>query len=160
MKMSNYSKSLHAEHLVVIAQLLLAKTSANCKTTCKNQNFRYNRYCHFTTVDTGDMGKNVIAIRDIPKGSFFCVYTGEIIALKAYEQWVQEYAEAEAYYLDLFKIGNAAKFVNHSCSSKMIALRWKIDGMDRRFRAIGYFAVEFIKARTPLTVNYQFDYDE
>ena len=107
-----------------------------------------NRYCHCTTVDAGDMGKGVIAN---------CAYTGEIITLKVYEQRVQEYAKAGAYHIDPFKIGNAAKFVNHSCSPKMIALRWKIDGMDRRFRVIGYFAVEFIMA--PLTVNYQFDYD-
>ncbi|EFO82940.1 hypothetical protein CRE_00034 [Caenorhabditis remanei] len=197
---------------------------ADCKKSCKNQNFRQNRYCHFTIVDAGDMGKGVIAIRDIPEGSFICAYTGEIIThmectpsgppqlasllaylidstekmtnllafpnlsnkpinsqvvgghseyipcQKVHEQRVKEYAEAGqehdymfqagAYYIDPLKIGNVAKYVNHSCSPNMVAMRWKIDGMDRRFRAIGYFAEEFIKAGTPLTVNYQFDYDE
>lgn len=57
-------------------------------------------------------------------------------------------------YIDASRLGNQARFINHSCHPNCIVERWNIHDEER----VCIFASKNIRAGEELTYNYDFDY--
>jgi hypothetical protein len=114
--------------------------------------------------DTGGAkGWGVRALRDFQPGELIIEYVGRVLLKKE----LFENPEASKNYLmradevviDASEHGNAARFMNHSCSPSAIVEVWKIptlDGLSLR-TAVGIFAQGFVRAGSEITYDYKFE---
>ena len=111
----------------------------------------------------GGKGWGVRALRDFQPGELIIEYVGRVLLKKE----LFENPEASKNYLmradevviDASEHGNAARFMNHSCSPSAIVEVWKIptlDGLSLR-TAVGIFAQGFMRAGSEITYDYKFE---
>lgn len=144
---------------------LLIECGASCKfgENCLNKRFQQKKYASLSVFDTSDMGKGVRANELINSYQFIIEYVGEVInkdemiaRMNRYnaEKTIHHYMMSlgRGLYIDATKMGNIARFVNHSCSPNCQVQFWDVDGR----LCVGIFAKQKIQQGEELTYNYQF----
>ena len=111
----------------------------------------------------GGKGWGVRTLRDIQPGELIIEYVGRVLyksqlfenpqASKNYLMWAHDVV------IDASEHGNAARFINHSCSPSATVEVWKIPTLDSLSlrTAVGIFAQGFIKAGSEITYDYKFE---
>lgn len=114
------------------------------------------------TVQTEKKGWGLQIHKDLKAGDFIIEYVGEVISNDlCLERMKDMEDDGKFYYLtldqieciDARKMGNMARFINHSCSPNCQTQKWSVTGENR----VGIFALKDIKAFTELTFDYQFE---
>ncbi|XP_065169698.1 histone-lysine N-methyltransferase eggless [Atheta coriaria] len=65
--------------------------------------------------------------------------------------------DENVYIMDAKSTGNLGRFLNHSCSPNVFVQNVFVDTHDLRFPWVSFFAMQFIRAGTELTWNYNYD---
>jgi|LakMenE18May11ns_1017448.scaffolds.fasta_scaffold9915015_2 SET domain-containing protein len=110
--------------------------------------------------DTKGKGSGVRALENIKKGQFICEYIGEVIdaalwlAKKKTKRDIYGMELIEGFYVDPEKMGNTARFFNHSCLPNAIAEQWIIKGEPH----IVIRAAKAIKTNKEITFDYGSEY--
>jgi len=121
-------------------------------------------------------GWGVKTKKKIAKGTFVCIYVGEIInaaeALKRgkeYDQVGSTYlfdldinegddntpGEDCVYTVDALKVGNISHFINHSCDPNLSVYNIWVDCLDPNLPKLALFALKDIPRGTELTFDYK-----
>jgi histone-lysine N-methyltransferase SETMAR len=117
--------------------------------------------------DTGDRGWGLRTLVDISKGKFVMEYTGELVSSKIAKERSEKYDKAGLNYLLVVKEhcgdlclrtnidatfqGNAARYINHSCSPNLQPVLVRINTIVPH---IGFFASQDIQKNEELTFSY------
>lgn len=129
---------------------------------CQNQNFVSRNYPKLVVKATAEKGFGLFAEENILTGSFVIEYVGEIIntselntRLQAMKQSKNEnhyfMSLVENQIIDAGRMGNEARFINHSCDPNCITEKWLVKNSYR----IGLFAIKDIKI---VSKNYNYLY--
>uniref|UniRef100_A0AAR5Q5A7 SET domain-containing protein n=1 Tax=Dendroctonus ponderosae TaxID=77166 RepID=A0AAR5Q5A7_DENPD len=105
-----------------------------------------------TISDDDDDGREVLSFNPMAK---------EVDERNAKYLSVRELFGAEErdniYIMDAKNAGNIGRFLNHSCSPNVFVQNVFVDTHDVRFPWVAFFSLQFIRAGTELTWNYNYD---
>mmetsp|Transcript_7422 Transcript_7422/g.11929 ORF Transcript_7422/g.11929 Transcript_7422/m.11929 type:complete len:361 (-) Transcript_7422:1699-2781(-) len=131
---------------------------------CMNRRFQKKQWKQ-VKVDVAshpDMGLGLYAQENIRKGDFIYEYIGEVITQdESADRLENEYREEKHKYIltvgsglmiDSTRMGQLARFVNHSCEPNSEAILWA--SADKP--VIGYFAKRNIAKGEEISINYKF----
>lgn len=118
---------------------------------CMNQGIRRNTKAKLAVILTLN-GQGLATMEDLEEGSFVIEYTGELINETERQRRLKEMYDtrqtnfyfheiAKGIYVDAFKRGNLARFINHSCDPNCSSERIIVDGCAR----LGIYTTRFIK---------------
>ncbi|XP_057440494.1 histone-lysine N-methyltransferase, H3 lysine-9 specific SUVH5-like [Lotus japonicus] len=156
-----------------------------CLPSCCNRVSQSGIQFRFEVFKTKDKGWGVRSRDMIPKRSFICEYTGMLINFEEAEKRAEndEYLfdlwnyshdttknkrskkrksssangfDSRGFTIDAARVGNFARFINHSCSPNLIAQKVLYDHSDKRIPHMVLFAMENIPPMTELTYNYNY----
>ena len=130
---------------------------------CSNQRIRKGQWFkHLEVFDTSKYGQGLRTTSPISKGTFLCEYVGEIITDEKFlDRMSNVYSKDEHHYtmkfsqnlvIDAYRMGNVARFANHSCSPNCEFQKWTVDGLPR----MCMFSLRTIKPGEELTYDYNF----
>ncbi|XP_061616456.1 histone-lysine N-methyltransferase ASH1L isoform X1 [Phyllopteryx taeniolatus] len=95
-------------------------------------------------------------------GQFIIEYLGEVVSEHEFRsRMMQQYFAHSGHYclnldsgmvIDSYRMGNEARFINHSCEPNCEMQKWSVNGVYR----IGLFALKDISSGTELTYDYNF----
>ncbi|XP_059499069.1 histone-lysine N-methyltransferase ASH1L isoform X2 [Stegostoma tigrinum] len=95
-------------------------------------------------------------------GQFIIEYLGEVVSEQEFRnRMIEQYQNHNDHYclnldsgmvIDSYRMGNEARFINHSCSPNCEMQKWSVNGVYR----IGLFALKDVMAGTELTYDYNF----
>lgn len=132
---------------------------------CLNKRFQQRRYARISTFETSDgRGKGVRTEELINKHQFIVEYVGEVICREEMVKRMNDYNEVgmnhhyimalgSGLYIDATKMGNVARFINHSCSPNCEVEFWDVNNRE----CVGIFAKREIQQGEELTYDYQFE---
>lgn len=114
---------------------------------------------------TEKKGWGLFAGEFIPKGTFIMQYVGEVFSVDSDlgQKRVADYKNSTCTYLmrttnneviDPTKVGNIARFINHSCDPSCETQKWNVLGEV----CVGIFALRDIRENEELSFDYQFDF--
>ncbi|CAF1056695.1 unnamed protein product, partial [Didymodactylos carnosus] len=137
--------------------------SCPCGLACTNQKIRkYEWFKHLEVYDTKKYDLGLRTTTDIPKGTFLCEYVGEIITNDEFlNRMNSKYLNDQHHYtmklsqnlvIDAYRMGNVARFANHSCQPNCEFQKWTVDGLQR----MCMFTLKNIKKHEELTYDYNF----
>lgn len=132
---------------------------------CGNAVVRAGVRFKLRVVLTEKKGAGVLADEDIPSGQFVIEYIGEVVTEEEADRREKIYAEKQLYLsfdvenedtaqytIDTTIVGNAARFVNHSCQPNMVAYDvYEQQGCPPR---IIFVAIRDVPKGEELTINY------
>lgn len=137
----------------------------HCWMNCRNRVVQLGTRCRLQLFRTEKLGWGVRTLKDIPRGTFICEYTGEIISdLEADRRQHDSYLfdldskDGETYCIDGFSYGNIGRFINHHCDPNIAPVRVLVEHRDVRFPRICFFAVRDIIASEELGFDYGDDF--
>ena len=131
---------------------------------CTHRVVQKGSKCSLCIFKTIKKGWGVKTLEDIAKGTYISEYCGEIItreefnnraASKDYinKRMTYFFKMDDEYTIDATKIGNEARFFNHSCAPNMDVFYVKAD-TNLKYDRIAFFATEDIKKGQELTWDY------
>eukprot|EP00210_Caulerpa_lentillifera_P004802 g4584.t1 len=134
-----------------------------CEGACRNQRFFRRQHADVEIRPADDKGFGLFAKALIHDGEFVTEYMGEILDEMEYLRRRTFYAESghKHYYfmqigngevIDACRMGNAGRFMNHSCDPNCETQKWLVKG-DLR---VGFFTTRSVQAGEELTFNYNF----
>ncbi|CAF0872161.1 unnamed protein product [Didymodactylos carnosus] len=137
--------------------------SCPCGPACTNQKIRkYEWSKNVEVYDTKKYGLGLRSAMDLPKGAFLCEYVGEIITNDEFlNRMNSKYLNDQHHYtmklsqnlvIDAYRMGNIARFANHSCQPNCEFQKWTVDGLQR----MCMFTLRNIKKNEELTYDYNF----
>ncbi|XP_055368737.1 histone-lysine N-methyltransferase ASH1L isoform X2 [Betta splendens] len=95
-------------------------------------------------------------------GQFIIEYLGEVVSEHEFRsRMMEQYFSHSGHYclnldsgmvIDSYRMGNEARFINHSCEPNCEMQKWSVNGVYR----IGLFALKEISSGTELTYDYNF----
>ncbi|KAH0792080.1 histone-lysine N-methyltransferase EHMT2 isoform X1 [Histomonas meleagridis] len=146
------------------------------KMKCKNRVVQNKQTVRLAVVRSlSKSGWGVRSLDFIPSGTFVCEYLGEVISdpLMAEVIGIEYDSNLESYLFDLdaydvparemltvdpSKIGNIAKYINHSCDPNLIQI--SIGTVNsKRFHRIAFFALKDIYPNEELGFHYNYNFD-
>lgn len=137
----------------------------NCWTYCKNRVVQKGMQYPLQLYRTRRKGWGVRSLAKIPRGSFVCEYTGELISDSEADardddsylfdlDCKESSNENELFCIDAKYFGNISRFINHSCEPNIFPLRVFVNHTDIRFPRIAFFAIEDIDVHEEICFNY------
>lgn len=150
-----------------------------CGPNCKTRLVSKGRKVDLTIFKTADRGWGVYCTENLVAGEFIDVYLGEVltyeeadkreeravVAKDSYLYGLDKFVDDDEtlrdnyYVVDGQYMGNATRFINHSCEPNCRQYTVSYNKYDLRVYNLAFFAYEDIPARTELTFDYQ-DLDE
>lgn len=130
---------------------------------CENKKFQFKRYAKLSVHESPQKGLGVFAKQDIEKDNFIIEYMGEFV--KGKEQIKKRLAKymnlkenhyvlaCKGNYIDATRMGNIARFINHSCDPNCRVEFWTV----YRKICVGIFAQRDIKKGEEINYDYKFE---
>ncbi|KAL3866572.1 hypothetical protein ACJMK2_043860 [Sinanodonta woodiana] len=134
-----------------------------CEKQCSNQRIQHHQWAPgLHKFITKDRGFGVKSTKLIKAGELIVEYLGEVVSEQEFRRRMTEEYSTECHHyclnldkgtvIDSYRMGNVARFVNHSCEPNCEMQKWNVNGQYH----MCLFALKEISANTELTYDYNF----
>ncbi|KAM9776709.1 histone-lysine N-methyltransferase ASH1L [Syngnathus typhle] len=134
-----------------------------CRGFCDNQHIQRHDWVQcLERFRAEGKGWGIRTKESLRSGQFIIEYLGEVVSEHEFRsRMMQQYFAHSGHYclnldsgmvIDSYRMGNEARFINHSCEPNCQMQKWSINGVYR----IGLFALKDISSGTELTYDYNF----
>uniref|UniRef100_A0A8B9HQ03 ASH1 like histone lysine methyltransferase n=1 Tax=Astyanax mexicanus TaxID=7994 RepID=A0A8B9HQ03_ASTMX len=134
-----------------------------CGEECDNQRIQRHEWVQcLERFRTDGKGWGIRTKEPLRSGQFIIEYLGEVVSEQEFRSRMMEqyFAHSGQYCLNLdsgmvidsYRMGNEARFINHSCEPNCEMQKWSVNGVYR----IGLFALKDMDNGTELTYDYNF----
>ncbi|KAM5129489.1 histone-lysine N-methyltransferase ASH1L [Mantella aurantiaca] len=147
-------------------RMIFAECSPNtcpCGEQCSNQ--RIQRHAWVQCLErfrAEGKGWGIRTKEPLKASQFIIEYLGEVVSEQEFRnRMIEQYHNHNDHYclsldsgmvIDSYRMGNEARFINHSCHPNCEMQKWSVNGLYR----IGLFALKDMPAGTELTYDYNF----
>ncbi|KAL4636164.1 histone-lysine N-methyltransferase ASH1L isoform X1 [Arapaima gigas] len=147
-------------------RMIFAECSPNtcpCGDRCNNQRIQKHEWVQcLERFRAEGKGWGIRTKEPLRSGQFIIEYLGEVVSEQEFRKRMieQYYTHSDHYCLNLdsgmvidsYRMGNEARFINHSCEPNCEMQKWSVNGVYR----IGLFALKDMDSGTELTYDYNF----
>ncbi|XP_037548842.1 histone-lysine N-methyltransferase ASH1L isoform X3 [Nematolebias whitei] len=134
-----------------------------CSDKCDNQHIQRHDWVQcLERFRAEGKGWGIRTKEPLRSGQFIIEYLGEVVSEQEFRnRMMQQYFSHSGHYclnldsgmvIDSYRMGNEARFINHSCEPNCEMQKWSVNGVYR----IGLFALKDINSGTELTYDYNF----
>ncbi|XP_017278982.1 histone-lysine N-methyltransferase ASH1L isoform X2 [Kryptolebias marmoratus] len=134
-----------------------------CGDKCDNQHIQRHEWVQcLERFRAEGKGWGIRTKESLRSGQFIIEYLGEVVSEQEFRnRMMQQYFSHSGHYclnldsgmvIDSYRMGNEARFINHSCEPNCEMQKWSVNGVYR----IGLFALKDINSGTELTYDYNF----
>ncbi|XP_013868611.1 histone-lysine N-methyltransferase ASH1L isoform X2 [Austrofundulus limnaeus] len=134
-----------------------------CGDKCDNQHIQRHEWVQcLERFRAEGKGWGIRTKESLRSGQFIIEYLGEVVSEQEFRnRMMQQYFSHSGHYclnldsgmvIDSYRMGNEARFINHSCDPNCEMQKWSVNGVYR----IGLFALKDITSGTELTYDYNF----
>ncbi|XP_077599486.1 histone-lysine N-methyltransferase ASH1L isoform X2 [Stigmatopora nigra] len=134
-----------------------------CNEHCDNQHIQRHEWVQcLERFRAEGKGWGIRTKESLRSGQFIIEYLGEVVSEHEFRsRMMQQYFAHSGHYclnldsgmvIDSYRMGNEARFINHSCDPNCEMQKWSVNGVYR----IGLFALKEISSGTELTYDYNF----
>lgn len=134
-----------------------------CSDQCDNQRIQKHEWVQcLERFRAEGKGWGIRTKQPLRAGQFIIEYLGEVVSEQEFRsRMMEQYFSHSGHYclnldsgmvIDSYRMGNEARFVNHSCEPNCEMQKWSVNGVYR----IGLFALKDINSGTELTYDYNF----
>ncbi|XP_062897918.1 histone-lysine N-methyltransferase ASH1L isoform X1 [Mobula hypostoma] len=140
-----------------------APSTCPCDEFCCNQRIQRHEWVQcLERFRAEGKGWGIRTKETLKAGQFIIEYLGEVVSEQEFRnRMIEQYQNHNDHYclnldsgmvIDSYRMGNEARFINHSCSPNCEMQKWSVNGVYR----IGLFALKDVNAGTELTYDYNF----
>ncbi|XP_060676785.1 histone-lysine N-methyltransferase ASH1L isoform X2 [Hemiscyllium ocellatum] len=140
-----------------------APSTCPCDEHCCNQRIQRHEWVQcLERFRAEGKGWGIRTKEALKAGQFIIEYLGEVVSEQEFRnRMIEQYQNHNDHYclnldsgmvIDSYRMGNEARFINHSCSPNCEMQKWSVNGVYR----IGLFALKDVMAGTELTYDYNF----
>ncbi|XP_064416656.1 histone-lysine N-methyltransferase ASH1L isoform X2 [Latimeria chalumnae] len=147
-------------------RMIFAECSPNtcpCGEQCCNQRIQRHEWVQcLERFRAEEKGWGIRTKEPLKAGQFIIEYLGEVVSEQEFRnRMIEQYHNHNDHYclnldsgmvIDSYRMGNEARFINHSCNPNCEMQKWSVNGVYR----IGLFALKDMPAGTELTYDYNF----
>ncbi|XP_034561076.1 histone-lysine N-methyltransferase ASH1L isoform X1 [Notolabrus celidotus] len=134
-----------------------------CGEHCDNQHIQRHEWVQcLERFRAEGKGWGIRTKESLRSGQFIIEYLGEVVSEQEFRsRMMEQYFSHSGHYclnldsgmvIDSYRMGNEARFINHSCEPNCEMQKWSVNGVYR----IGLFALKEISSGTELTYDYNF----
>ncbi|KAK1805371.1 hypothetical protein P4O66_019681 [Electrophorus voltai] len=134
-----------------------------CGEQCDNQRIQRHEWVQcLERFRTEGKGWGIRTKEPLRSGQFIIEYLGEVVSEQEFRsRMMEQYFSHSGQYclnldsgmvIDSYRMGNEARFINHSCEPNCEMQKWSVNGVYR----IGLFALKDMDSGTELTYDYNF----
>uniref|UniRef100_A0A3B4BKW3 Uncharacterized protein n=1 Tax=Periophthalmus magnuspinnatus TaxID=409849 RepID=A0A3B4BKW3_9GOBI len=134
-----------------------------CGDQCDNQHIQRHEWVQcLERFRAEGKGWGIRTKESLRSGQFIIEYLGEVVSEHEFRsRMMEQYFSHSGHYclnldsgmvIDSYRMGNEARFINHSCEPNCEMQKWSVNGVYR----IGLFALKDITSGTELTYDYNF----
>uniref|UniRef100_A0A671PV36 Histone-lysine N-methyltransferase ASH1L-like n=1 Tax=Sinocyclocheilus anshuiensis TaxID=1608454 RepID=A0A671PV36_9TELE len=134
-----------------------------CDDQCDNQRIQRHEWVQcLERFRAEGKGWGIRTKQPLRSGQFIIEYLGEVVSEQEFRsRMMEQYFSHSGHYclnldsgmvIDSYRMGNEARFVNHSCEPNCEMQKWSVNGVYR----IGLFALKDVNSGTELTYDYNF----
>uniref|UniRef100_A0AAY4DKI9 Histone-lysine N-methyltransferase ASH1L-like n=1 Tax=Denticeps clupeoides TaxID=299321 RepID=A0AAY4DKI9_9TELE len=134
-----------------------------CTDKCDNQHIQKHDWVQcLERFRAEGKGWGIRTKEPLRSGQFIIEYLGEVVSEHEFRnRMMQQYFAHSGHYclnldsgmvIDSYRMGNEARFINHSCEPNCEMQKWSVNGVYR----IGLFALKDMNSGTELTYDYNF----
>uniref|UniRef100_A0A665WXC7 Histone-lysine N-methyltransferase ASH1L-like n=1 Tax=Echeneis naucrates TaxID=173247 RepID=A0A665WXC7_ECHNA len=134
-----------------------------CGDQCDNQHIQRHEWVQcLERFRAEGKGWGIRTKEPLRSGQFIIEYLGEVVSEQEFRsRMMEQYYSHSGHYclnldsgmvIDSYRMGNEARFINHSCEPNCEMQKWSVNGVYR----IGLFALKDITSGTELTYDYNF----
>uniref|UniRef100_A0A3Q3JCN0 AWS domain-containing protein n=1 Tax=Monopterus albus TaxID=43700 RepID=A0A3Q3JCN0_MONAL len=134
-----------------------------CGDHCDNQHIQRHEWVQcLERFRAEGKGWGIRTKEPLRSGQFIIEYLGEVVSEQEFRsRMMEQYFSHSGHYclnldsgmvIDSYRMGNEARFINHSCEPNCEMQKWSVNGVYR----IGLFALKDISSGTELTYDYNF----
>ncbi|NXN13670.1 ASH1L methyltransferase, partial [Indicator maculatus] len=147
-------------------RMIFAECSPNtcpCGDQCCNQRIQRHEWVQcLERFRAEEKGWGIRTKEPLKAGQFIIEYLGEVVSEQEFRnRMIEQYHNHSDHYclnldsgmvIDSYRMGNEARFINHSCNPNCEMQKWSVNGVYR----IGLYALKDMPAGTELTYDYNF----
>ncbi|XP_016021638.2 histone-lysine N-methyltransferase ASH1L isoform X6 [Rousettus aegyptiacus] len=147
-------------------RMIFAECSPNtcpCGEQCCNQRIQRHEWVQcLERFRAEEKGWGIRTKEPLKAGQFIIEYLGEVVSEQEFRnRMIEQYHNHSDHYclnldsgmvIDSYRMGNEARFINHSCDPNCEMQKWSVNGVYR----IGLYALRDMPAGTELTYDYNF----
>ncbi|NWU52687.1 ASH1L methyltransferase, partial [Dromas ardeola] len=147
-------------------RMIFAECSPNtcpCGEQCCNQRIQRHEWVQcLERFRAEEKGWGIRTKEPLRAGQFIIEYLGEVVSEQEFRnRMIEQYHNHSDHYclnldsgmvIDSYRMGNEARFINHSCNPNCEMQKWSVNGVYR----IGLYALKDMPAGTELTYDYNF----
>ncbi|XP_039219462.1 histone-lysine N-methyltransferase ASH1L isoform X1 [Crotalus tigris] len=147
-------------------RMIFAECSPNtcpCGEQCCNQRIQRHEWVQcLERFRAEEKGWGIRTKESLKAGQFIIEYLGEVVSEQEFRnRMIEQYHNHSDHYclnldsgmvIDSYRMGNEARFINHSCNPNCEMQKWSVNGVYR----IGLYALKDMPAGTELTYDYNF----
>ncbi|XP_069933658.1 histone-lysine N-methyltransferase ASH1L isoform X5 [Oryctolagus cuniculus] len=147
-------------------RMIFAECSPNtcpCGDQCCNQRIQRHEWVQcLERFRAEEKGWGIRTKEPLKAGQFIIEYLGEVVSEQEFRnRMIEQYHNHSDHYclnldsgmvIDSYRMGNEARFINHSCDPNCEMQKWSVNGVYR----IGLYALKDMPAGTELTYDYNF----
>ncbi|XP_030042200.1 histone-lysine N-methyltransferase ASH1L isoform X2 [Microcaecilia unicolor] len=147
-------------------RMIFAECSPNtcpCGEQCRNQRIQRHEWVQcLERFRAEGKGWGIRTKESLKAGQFIIEYLGEVVSEQEFRnRMIEQYHNHNDHYclnldsgmvIDSYRMGNEARFINHSCDPNCEMQKWSVNGVYR----IGLYALKDMPAGTELTYDYNF----
>ncbi|XP_053822749.1 histone-lysine N-methyltransferase ASH1L isoform X3 [Vidua chalybeata] len=147
-------------------RMIFAECSPNtcpCGEQCCNQRIQRHEWVQcLERFRAEEKGWGIRTKEPLKAGQFIIEYLGEVVSEQEFRnRMIEQYHNHSDHYclnldsgmvIDSYRMGNEARFINHSCNPNCEMQKWSVNGVYR----IGLYALKDMPAGTELTYDYNF----
>ncbi|RLV86615.1 hypothetical protein DV515_00015862, partial [Chloebia gouldiae] len=148
------------------SKMIFAECSPNtcpCGEQCCNQRIQRHEWVQcLERFRAEEKGWGIRTKEPLKAGQFIIEYLGEVVSEQEFRnRMIEQYHNHSDHYclnldsgmvIDSYRMGNEARFINHSCNPNCEMQKWSVNGVYR----IGLYALKDMPAGTELTYDYNF----
>ncbi|KAM3858401.1 histone-lysine N-methyltransferase ASH1L [Diretmus argenteus] len=134
-----------------------------CRDQCDNQHIQRHDWAQcLERFRAEGKGWGIRTKETLRSGQFIIEYLGEVVSEHEFRsRMMEQYYSHSGHYclnldsgmvIDSYRMGNEARFINHSCEPNCEMQKWSVNGVYR----IGLFALKDMSSGTELTYDYNF----
>ncbi|XP_034455973.1 histone-lysine N-methyltransferase ASH1L isoform X1 [Hippoglossus hippoglossus] len=140
-----------------------SQSTCPCGEYCDNQHIQKHDWVQcLERFRAEGKGWGIRTKESLRSGQFIIEYLGEVVSEQEFRsRMMEQYFSHSGNYclnldsgmvIDSYRMGNEARFINHSCDPNCEMQKWSVNGVYR----IGLFALKEISSGTELTYDYNF----
>lgn len=140
-----------------------SQSTCPCGNRCDNQHIQKHEWVQcLERFRAEGKGWGIRTKETLRAGQFIIEYLGEVVSEQEFRsRMMEQYFSHSGHYclnldsgmvIDSYRMGNEARFINHSCEPNCEMQKWSVNGVYR----IGLFALKDITSGTELTYDYNF----